>query len=333
MNEHPLYDNVQPFVKLGEHLLDSDFVKSRFEQAFTLQNQRNPWFTPYFCQKALETTAQALNEEGLTHFVNGYDGDALVWNQHKKVAVIPAGDVPLSAFRDMFYVLLSGNDFVCKQAPQDTMLLPILAQILIEIEPTLKERIGFTNKLCGFDAVIAEGKPDSLAAFERYFQKFPHIIRYRQRTAASLTGEESTDELRALSEDIYLYFGLAPRSVNKLYVPKDYDFVPLLHTLNEASQPIADHNQYLNNLDYQKAIRLMSSKYYMDAGTFLLVEDDGSEPAPAVIQYTYCNGQPSVSDNEITVSAQSGIPFGKANKPDLADYPNHIDVMQFLGRL
>lgn len=333
MDAQSLYDNAQPFVKLGESLLDSDFVKSRFEQAFNLQYQRNPWFTPFFCQRALGTIAQTLNEEALRQFVSGYGDDALVWNQRKKVALIPSGAVPFSAFRDLLYVLVSGNDLLCKQDPADTLLMPVIVQILTEIEPALKERICFTNKVCGFDAVIAEGKPDSLAAFERYFQKFPHIIRHRQRTAAILTGEETTDELRALSEDIYLYFGLGTRSVNKLYVPQNYDFVPLLRALNKMSQPIADHNQYLNNLDYQKAIRLMSSKYYMDAGTFLLVEDDGTEPAPAVIQYTYCNGQPSASDNEITVSAQCGIPFGKANEPTLTEYPNHIDVMQFLGRL
>lgn len=333
MCQSELYHNAQPFLQLGEALRNAALVEQHFGGAFIVQSQHNAWFTPFFCQKALNTIADLLTEASLLPFIEHYQQTDLHWNQRRKVAVIPACDVPFSAFRDMLYVMLSGNDFICKQAPQDSMLLPILVQILTDIEPTWKERICFTNKVSGFDAVIAEGKADNTAVLERYFQKVPHLIRHRERTAAVLTGKETTDELRALSEDIYLYFGLGTRSVNKLYVPEGYDFVPLLHALNEVSQPIADHNQYLNNLDYQKAIRLMGSKYYMDAGTFLLVEDDGSEPAPAVIQYTYCNGQPSASDNEITVSAQCGVPFGEASKPALTEYPNHIDVMQFLGRL
>ena len=178
-------------------------------------------------------------------------------------------------------------------------------------------------------------KPMPSEAFERYFQRFPNIIRKQQHTTAILTGKETTEELRALAQDIYLYFGLAPRSVTKLYVPDGYDFVPLLHILNEESQSIADHNQYLNNLDYQKAIRLMSSKYYMDAGTFLFEENDGFDTPISVLYYTYYHSMPALPDNalQIVERANGKHPFGQAHYPSLLDYPNDMDVMQFLGRL
>ena len=37
-------------------------------------------------------------------------------------------------------------------------------------------------------------------------------------------GKEAKEELEALSEDIFLYYGLGCRNVSKLYVPEGYDF-------------------------------------------------------------------------------------------------------------
>lgn len=112
-----------------------------------------------------------------------------------------------------------------------------------------------------------------------------------------------------------MYFGLGTRSVNKLYVPQNYDFVPLLRALNEVSQPIADHNQYLNNLDYQKAIRLMSSKYYMDAGTFLLVEDDGTEPALPSYSTRTVTDSPAPQITKSQFPRNAGFRSGKRTSP------------------
>lgn len=335
MYNSELYHNAQPFLQLGKALRNAALVEQHFGEAFIVQNQHNAWFTPLFCQKALSAIAELLTEESITTFIEHYQQTDLHWNQRKKVAVIPAGDVPFSAFRDMLYVLLSGNDFVCKQAPQETLLLPALVRLLFEQGANLQERIHFTDKLSVFDAVIADAKAHGGEAFLRYFQRFPNIIRERQHTVALLTGEETTEELRALAQDIYLYFGLAPRSVTKLYVPEGYDFVPLLHILNEESQPIADHNQYLNNLDYQKAIRLMSSKYYMDAGTFLFEENSDSNNPISVLYYTYYNILPDLANHPLLFveQAKGKHPFGQAHYPSLLDYPNDADVMQFLGRL
>ena len=335
MSNSLLNHNVRPFIQLGEALRNASLVEQHFGAAFICQNQRNAWFTPLFCQKALSNIADLLTEESLLSFIKHYQQQDLHWNQRKKVAVIPSGDLPFSAFRDMLYVLLSGNDFVCKQAPQDTLLLPVLVRMLIEQDADLQARICFVEKLSVFDAVIADGKVCGGETFERYFQRFPNIIRKQQHTTAILTGKETTEELRALAQDIYLYFGLAPRSVTKLYVPEGYDFVPLLHILNEESQSIADHNQYLNNLDYQKAIRLMSSKYYMDAGTFLFEENDGFDTPISVLYYSYYKGTPALSDSvlQIVEMASGKHPFGQAHYPSLQDYPNDMDVMQFLGRL
>ena len=53
------------------------------------------------------------------------------------------------------------------------------------------------------------------------------IIRKNRNSVAILTGKESQEQLKWLSEDIFRYYGLGCRNVSKLFVPENYDFNPL----------------------------------------------------------------------------------------------------------
>ncbi len=50
------------------------------------------------------------------------------------------------------------------------------------------------------------------------------IIRKNRNSVAVLDGTETKEQLTALGEDIFRYFGLGCRNVSKLFVPKDYLF-------------------------------------------------------------------------------------------------------------
>ena len=154
---------------------------------------------------------------------------------------------------------------------------------------------------------------------------------------AILDGSETEEELRFLAHDIYLYFGLGCRSISKLFVPKDYDFVPFLHILTQESQPIALHHQFNNNLDYQKAIHLMNQIPYMDAGTFLLVENQNYASPIGMLYYEYYDDLNPIKQRLTTDSDQlqcivghSASPFGSAQNPSLLDYPDGVDVLAWL---
>ncbi|MCP2848874.1 hypothetical protein, partial [Salmonella enterica] len=82
--------------------------------------------------------------------------------------------------------------------------------------------------LKGCDAYIATGSNNSSRYFEQYFGKYPHIIRKNRTSIAVLGGKETKEELEKLAADVYQYFGLGCRNVTKIYVPEQYDFVPLL---------------------------------------------------------------------------------------------------------
>ena len=87
------------------------------------------------------------------------------------------------------------------------------------------ERIVYSDSfLKDYDGVIATGSDNTSRYFDYYFKNKRSIIRKNRNSIAILNGEESDDDLKSLSQDIFTYFGLGCRNVSKLYVPKNYNF-------------------------------------------------------------------------------------------------------------
>jgi hypothetical protein len=334
--------NLQPFRQLGRLLADPQWIDERFGASIERQSLENSWFTPDFCRHALQSIGQMLAPDALDAFLARYQDVAPAEDPHRTVAVISAGNIPVAAFHDFFCVLASGNRYQGKLSEHDRRLLPVLADELIRIEPAFAERISFMERVANFDAIITTGSDNSARYFEYYFKSYPHILRKNRNSVGVLTGEETDDELRALANDIYLYFGLGCRSVSKLFVPKGYDFVPFLHILTQESQPIAQHHQFNNNLEYQKAIHLMNQLFYMDAGTFLLVENQNYASPIGMVYYEYyddinlVNRRLTEDANQLQYIASRdpriarAEPFGHAQSPTLVDYPDGVDTFEWL---
>jgi hypothetical protein len=335
-------DNIQAFKQLGISLADPLWVENTFGEAIERQYRENSWFTPEFCRYALSAIERMLAPEALDTYYVRYKDVATAEDPRKCIAVISAGNIPLAAFHDFFCILVSGNDYQGKLSVQDKHLLPILAHALIDLEPKFSERISFVEKINRFDAIITTGSNNSARYFEYYFKQYPNILRKNRNSVAVLNGTETEEELRFLADDIYLYFGLGCRSISKLFVPKDYDFVPFLQILTQESRPIALHHQFNNNLEYQKAVHLMNQIPYIDAGTFLLVENQNYASPIGMVYYEYyddinCVNQRLAGDAEqlqCIVSKDPNItckePFGSAQTPTLSDYPDGIDTLRWL---
>ena len=335
--------NLQAFKQLGSLLADPQWVEDNFGEAIERQYRENSWFTPEFCRYALTAIAQMLAPEALDAFYTQYKDVAPAEAPRKRVAVISAGNIPLADFHDFFCILVSGNDYQGKLPPQDKHLLPTLAQALSDIEPLFAERISFVEKFIDFNAVIAYENENSYRYFEHYFKQYPHLLRKSRNSVAVLNGTESDDELRALAHDIYLYFGMGCRSVSKLFVPKDYDFVPFLQILTQESQPIAQHHQFNNNLEYQKAVHLMNQIPYMDAGTFLLVENQSYTSPVGMVYYDYYDHIETVNlrlkansellqcivSNDPRITCRT--PFGNAHTPTLSDFNDTLRWLLAFG--
>lgn len=322
-------------LRLGEYM-------SSHEENWELEKQRaqseNNWFIPEFVNLAVATIVQNYLQPGsLDKLTDTYN----LANENpspKKVGIVMAGNIPLVGFHDFLCVFISGNIACIKPSSKDEVLIKHLIQQLIEWEPILANSIILSGLLKNCDAYIATGSNNSSRYFEYYFQKYPHIIRKNRTSVAVLKGNESRSELDKLADDVHLYFGLGCRNVTKLYVPENYDFIPLLDAFKKYHYLI-NHNKYKNNYDYNLSLHLLNNRFYMTNGNILLVEDHSPFSPISQVHFEYYKNveeaRKKLHDNEAIqcVVSDETTGFGKAQLPQVCDYADGIDTMAFLKEL
>ena len=322
-----------------ESVLGNDLFFDAFVDLIHLSQSHNGWYTPEQVYYAINSWAEALTEENLDQWLSAYTFDA---SQNKKtVALILAGNIPLVGFHDFLSVLITGNKALIKTSSNDQHLLPFLAKYLVFADETLKDKITFVEgKLENFDTVIATGSNNTSRYFEYYFKDKPSIIRKNRNSVAVLNGQESKEDLEALGEDIFRYFGLGCRNVSKLFVPKGYVFDSFFEAIFKY-QDVIHYEKYANNYDYNKAVFLMSNFKLLDNG-FLTIKEDASYASPisSVFYEFYDNLEDlqnrlendaeqiqCIASNNLT---KNSIAFGQSQKPQLWDYADNVDTITFL---
>ena len=332
-----LQARIQAFTVLGQYLKTDIYLESAEE--LNLAKVLNSWFTKENIDTALNAWHEQLKIDMLTAWLNPYKIEEV--SSPKKVLIIMAGNIPLVGFHDFLTVLISGHKVVVKMSSTDNVLLKVVIEKLISIAPEFKESIAFIDDVKNrkFDVVIATGSNNSAQYFEYYFKGAKKIIRKNRRSVAVLEGNESAIELKGLAVDVFSYFGLGCRNVSKLFLPKGYD----LNKLFEAFFPyshVVDHKKYGNNYDYNKAIFLMGSNKLVENG-FLLMKEDKSLLSPvAMLYYEYYDDIHTVeqfieenAEQLQCVVSKKDIPFGNTQKPNLWDYADGVDTVEFLREL
>lgn len=376
-----LQQRINAFVQLGKFLsqfdrkspgqksdvLYNDLFFDGMSHQIKLASQVNGWFTRDNILFAIEGWAKLLTKERLEEWLKGYafakngqsaqQNGKLKQNSVETIAVIMAGNIPLVGFHDFLCVLITGKAFVGKQSSNDKHLLPFLAKYIEYVEPEFKGTIKFTeDKLPEHTAVIATGSDNTARYFEYYFGKKPHIIRKNRNSVAILTGKETEEELTALGEDIFRYYGLGCRNVSKLLVPEGYSFDAFFKAMY-VWKDIIQQAKYANNYDYNKAVYLMSLFDLLENG-FLMLKEDASYGSPiATLFYEHYSSekvlldkiiqdkdkiQCIVSTETIRTTFRESVPkelvhkqvaFGSAQKPGLDDYADGVDTIAFLLNL
>jgi len=319
-------------------VLHNDLFFEEFENLIQLSQSHNGWYTPENVYFSIQSWAKALTEENLNQWLSAYNLDQ---NKSKNVGLILAGNIPLVGFHDFLSVLISGNNVLIKTSSNDQFLLPFLAKYLIAVEPEFADKITFVDgKLENFDAVIATGSNNTARYFEYYFKDKPSIIRKNRNSVAVLNGKETKEQLVALGEDIFRYFGLGCRNVSKLFVPKGFSFNAFFEAIFEF-QDVIHYEKYANNYDYNKAVFLMSNFKLLDNG-FLTIKEDISYASPiSSIFYEYYD---SIEELQIRLQSENeqiqcivsnnliknSIDFGQTQRPNLWDYADNINTISFL---
>lgn len=318
---------------LGEYLLSAE---PEWEGAKRKAHAVNGWFTPEFIDTAIQQIAIGfLQKEALTAWAQRY---AVPDEQPapRTVGVVMAGNIPLVGFHDLLCVFISGHRQLIKPSSRDETLIRHLVDRLTALDPEAAQWIGFAERLNGCDAYIATGSNNSARYFDYYFGKYPHIIRRNRTSVAVLTGEETWEELEALADDVYLYFGLGCRNVTQLLVPENYDFLRLLEAFRKYNH-LSDLTKYKHNYDYQLTILVLNKKYYMTNESIILTEDAAPFSPISVLHYTYYRpGEaPSLLSGEQgdiqCIVGREYTGFGKAQQPALDDYADGVDTMAFLA--
>ena len=350
-----LQQRINAFLKLGEFIQQFSTVGLRknedldanslffegFKHQIKLAHEHNGWFTNENISFALNGWSKSLTESNIKQWLSKYSFKTVM---PKKVAIIMAGNIPLVGFHDFLSVLISGHNVIVRQSSNDKHLLPYLAKFLEYVEPQFKGKITFTeDKLTDYDAVIATGSDNTARYFEYYFKGKPSIIRKNRNSVAILTGEETDEELKLFSEDIFRYYGLGCRNVSKIFIPKEYNFDAFFNGVYEW-HPIINQNKYANNYDYNKAVYIMSEFDLLENG-FLMIKEDKSYSSPiATLFYEYYNDLDTLKlqledhENNIQCVVSNGviknsIAFGQTQHPHLWDYADNVDTIAFLLKM
>lgn len=325
----------------NEQVKYNDLFFNSFVDLIALSQSHNNWFTPENVHFSISSWSDALTENNLNQWLSAYN---FIEKEPKNVGLILAGNIPLVGFHDFLSVLISGNNVLVKTSSKDDYLIKFLAKYLIALDNRFNEKITFVEgKLENYDAVIATGSDNTARYFEYYFKNKPSIIRKSRNSVAVLTGNETPEEMTLLSEDVFRYFGLGCRNVSKIFVPKNYNFDAFFNGMY-AQKDVIYYEKYANNYDYNKAVFLMSNFQLLD-NEFLTIKEDTSHASPiSSVFYEYYEDVNEVKariqqDAEMIQCVvsngiiENSVYFGNTQKPNLWDYADNVDTLDFLNNL
>lgn len=322
---------IELLIRLGEYILsDGAEWKTAKEKAA----EKNGWFIQEFINYSANSIAHHfLHPDKLRAFAHHYE---VAENHHpKKIGLVMAGNIPLVGFHDWMCIFLTGHQAMIKPSSKDELLITHLTEQMNCWEPESGRQTGFSAMLKGCDAYIATGSNNSARYFDYYFSKYPHIIRHNRTSVAVLSGKESMEELDRLADDVHLFFGLGCRNVTKVFIPRGYDFVPVLNAFRKYAY-FSDHNKYKNNYDYQLALHLINNIYYMTNGSIILSENDSAFSPISQLNYAFydspeqLNAMLSNQDEIQCIAGQHHVPFGQAQTPAISDFADGVNTMHFL---
>jgi hypothetical protein len=213
----------------------------------------------------------------------------------------------------------------------------VINEILKQDEDYAK-KFAFVERLTDFNAVIATGSSSSNRYFEYYFSKYPSILRSNRVSVAVLSGNETQEQLAALADDVFMYFGLGCRNMAKLYVPEKYSFENLFPAFKNYEW-LHHNSQFMNNYDYHRTLLLMNKTPHL-ANEFLMIQE--SDSLYSSIGTLFYEVYHTSDELKAKIEAQKGniqcvvgdgegyIPFGKAQQPTVSDYADGKDTVGFL---
>lgn len=321
---------------LGKKFLDKS--NDKFSQVKISAERRNRWFTQEFINFALESIAKNfLSKEKIEFWLSKYDLSKL--DKTQTIGLILAGNLPLVGFQDIITCFILGVSVKIKLSSKDETLTKFILKELEEIDPNWNCEI--VERLQGFDKVIATGSNNTNRYFEYYFRKVPNLLRNNRNSVAILTGKESDEELFAFADDVFMFFGHGCRNVSRLFLPDGYDITKLFPYFKNYEH-LHQHKLYMDNYDYTRTILLMNQTPHFANEFIMLKEENLLQSRLATLNFSFYKSNDDIvhflkeneQDIQCVVSQNctdwKAFSFGKAQKPELWDYADNMDVIDFI---
>ncbi|MBL0126713.1 MAG: acyl-CoA reductase [Flavobacteriales bacterium] len=301
-------------------------------------HNQNGWATEENVRHAFAAWGEALQRVHLTEWSGRYPELNTMRTRPRMVGLILAGNIPLVGLHDVLCVWLSGHRARVKCSSQETELVPGILSVLDRFAPGTAQQIEFiTGKLGEVEAVVATGSNNTSRYFEHYFGHLPRIVRKNRVSVAVLDGSETEEELTALGEDVFRYFGLGCRNVSKLLIPCSFDTDRLFKAFFPWKD-IVHHNKYGNNYDYTRALWMLDRINFVENGFLLLKSDDALASPVATLFYErydfISTADAYIAQHRDSIQCIVGrdgrTPFGRSQYPELWEYADGVDTMRFL---
>jgi hypothetical protein len=335
---------VNAFSFLGETV--RDFLDGKhcsvIETAISCSCIENYWFTQDNILRALDAiVSKMLDRKKLNEWISHYSFDR---SGQRRTGLIMAGNIPMAGFHDLLSVLLAGNIAVIKPSSKDKFLIKALCEIMSDKFPALAARIVFADcKPLNIDAVIATGSNNSSRYFRAEYRNIPLMARKNRYSVAILDGSETLHELEDLGDDIFSYFGLGCRNVSNIFVPQNYEWHLFLRVMEKYSH-VMEHQGYNDCFRYRKALSELSGENYLDNGFVIIRENALAFASIAAINYTvyedieqaktFLAEQKDKIQCIVTKTTfiENPVSFGQTQCPELADYADGVDTVEFLSK-
>ena len=333
--------------------VDAGLYDKVFEAAFAA----NEFFTPYMVKYALGEVCSMMEHsqllaEMIEKYISTLPDKSFIEDEvtvgtgavrdtiTRNLLIIMAGNIPLVGFHDLLCSLMCGYDAIVKLSSKDAVLLPWLYGELEELCPAVRKRATFIRnreelqgiKKTDINAVLATGSSSTIETINREFAGIPVLSRGSRFSFALLKGDETEEQLNALCDDMFLYYGLGCRSVSNLFVPKDYDFTKLIEH-GQRYRELLVGNRWHNSYKRGRAIAVMDGTRIADGGFFTLVEKGQPWMEMSEIGVWYYNNMDDVEQFEKRFKdniQKKYLTFGLAQRPKVNEFADNKNSIFFL---
>lgn len=316
--------NIEVAIKLGCDIKQNGIPQNIVEKAL----EQNNWFTAQSIQYSIDAIVEEmLSEKKLIQWLSKYNYENI---SNINVGIIMAGNIPFVGFMDLLTVVVLGAKAYIKPSSKDSVLIEWITEKLNLLGANIK-KIEDNSKI---DYLIATGSNNANRYFEETFPNVKKILRHSRVSVAVLDKTTSEKQIEQLWQDCFRHFGLGCRNVSHLFINTQFD----INKLSYAWQiKTICHEDFIGSYKQQKAILTMKNENFIDLKYALLHLSSALFTPIGCISYSFYDTDKQVSDiinqnidNIQCVIGNGNIDFGMAQNPQLCDYADNIDVVDFL---